>query len=525
MKLNIKKSVSALCALALMTACTGDFDEMNQNPNAITAPNPSYMMPYIQEYGAHIASWEFQVGPNLHCNLYAQYFANSATYFNSDSYTYNSAWVTDGYWNSYYVKVLTQAKSAKTVADADPTYSNIFQCIRIFTARCTAQTTDLFGDIPYSEAGIGNADAKYDSQESIYNDVFKELTEAVELLNAKKDDITQVPFLTNQDLIFNGDLSKWMKFANSLRLRYAMRLAYKDAAKAKQEAEAALKAPGGLMTSNDDNAGVLISGKGANGWPLFQISGWGEFCMSKTMENILKNTSTVLDPRTSLWFGHTDTSTAASPLYAGVPNGLSADGLSAYPDRSYTWGYQNCPAWNLADTKPSNYLIGKRQKVMEYSEVCFLKAEAALRGWAGAGDAKSNYLAGIKASFDHERDGLDASYYPTADDDTYITTGKAAWEAETTEEGHMKQIITQKWIALYPDGEEAWTEFRRTGYPDLMPVAQSLEPTLPQGTFIKKLRYTDDELRENTNATDGSLNQGKGDGMNVRVWWDTARYN
>ena len=79
MKLNIKKSISALSALALMTACTGDFDEMNQNPNAITSPNPSYMMPYIQEYGAHIASWDFQVGPNLRCNLYAQYFANSPT--------------------------------------------------------------------------------------------------------------------------------------------------------------------------------------------------------------------------------------------------------------------------------------------------------------------------------------------------------------------------------------------------------------------------------------------------------------
>ena len=84
--------------------------------------------------------------------------------------------------------------------------------------------------------------------------------------------------------------------------------------------------------------------------------------------------------------------------------------------------------------------------------------------------------------------------------------------------------MTQKWLALYPDGNEAWAEFRRTGLPELTPVATSLEPTLPAGTFVKKLRYTDDELRENPNASDKSLNQNQGDGMSVRVWWDTKKY-
>lgn len=84
--------------------------------------------------------------------------------------------------------------------------------------------------------------------------------------------------------------------------------------------------------------------------------------------------------------------------------------------------------------------------------------------------------------------------------------------------------MTQKWLALYPDGNEAWAEFRRTGLPELTPVVTSLESTLPAGTFVKKLRYTDDELRENPNASDKTLNQNQGDGMNVRVWWDTKRY-
>ena len=126
-----------------------------------------------------MGSWEYQVGDNLHTNLYAQYFANSAAYFNSDNYTFRSDWVTDGFWNSYYVGVLKQFKNVKEIVAEKPQYDNIYQVMRIFTARCTAQTTDMFGDIPYTEAATGTSNAKYDSQQSIYTDLFKELTEAV----------------------------------------------------------------------------------------------------------------------------------------------------------------------------------------------------------------------------------------------------------------------------------------------------------------------------------------------------------
>jgi len=149
-----------------------------------------------------------------------------------------------------------------------------------------------------------------------------------------------------------------------------------------------------------------------------------------------------------------------------------------------------------------------------------------LRGWAGAGNAETAYTDGIKASFAFEREGIDESLYSNANDNTYITTGSVAWSSESTLEGHLKQILTQKWLALYPNGVEAWTEFRRTGYPALTPVVVSLESTInaANGEFVKKLRYTDDERRENPNATKATLNQNKGDGMNIRVWWDTNRY-
>ncbi|MDY5089107.1 MAG: SusD/RagB family nutrient-binding outer membrane lipoprotein [Prevotella sp.] len=525
----MKKSIlniGMVCVLGLsLAACTDNFDSMNQDPMGITNSDPSYVMPYIQEQGAHIASWEYQVGDNLHTNLYAQYFANSASYFNSDNYTYNSGWVTDGFWNNYYSGVLKQVKAVAETVKKLPAYDNIYQTMRIYAASCTAMTTDVFGDIPYSEAATGRSDAKYDSQKDIYAAVFKELTEAAAALNSNKAD--QAAYKDNQDLIYNGDMKKWVRLANSLRLRYALRLVYVDPALAKQEGEAALAATGGLLQSNDDNAGVYISGTGANGWPLFQISGWGEFCMSKTMEDMLKTTSGVADPRMPLWFGHTNGSTAENPEFKGIPNGLATSDLSNYPaeDRSYVWGLQAMPGWNSKNNSESSFCVPIRQKVMSYAEVCLLKAEAALRGWNGAGDAKANYLAGIKASFEAERAMVsDASLYSTANDNTYMTTGKVEWKGDADFETHLEQIITQKWLALYPNGTEAWTEFRRTGYPKLTPVKVSMESTInaANGEFVKKLRYVDDELRENPNASDKSLNGGKGDGMNVRVWWDAG---
>ena len=222
--------------------------------------------------------------------------------------------------------------------------------------------------------------------------------------------------------------------------------------------------------------------------------------MSKTMENMLKTTSSVADPRMPLWFGHTNGSTAENPEFKGIPNGLATSDLSNYPadDRSYVWGLQAMPGWNSKNNSESSFCVPIRQKVMSYAEVCLLKAERAMVS--------------------------DASLYSTANDNTYMTTGKVEWKGDADFETHLEQIITQKWLALYPNGTEAWTEFRRTGYPKLTPVKVSMESTInaANGEFVKKLRYVDDELRENPNASDKSLNGGKGDGMNVRVWWDAG---
>lgn len=192
------------------------------------------------------------------------------------------------------------------------------------------------------------------------------------------------------------------------------------------------------------------------------------------------------------------------------------------------WGYTwNSESYGSRTPMPSGHVFTPPLGLMNYAEVCFLKAEAALRGWQGAGSASENYENGIRASFEEFRTDAPANSYSTANDDTYIATGDVAWNNSDDFETKLEKIITQKWLGIYPNSEEAWAEFRRTGYPALQPVKQSLESTInaANGEFIKKLRYVDNELNNNgANATNPSLNSGKGDGVSVRVWWDTARY-
>lgn len=152
------------------------------------------------------------------------------------------------------------------------------------------------------------------------------------------------------------------------------------------------------------------------------------------------------------------------------------------------WGYD----WNSAEkgdniSKPKTDADFTPLGLMNYSEVCFLKAEAALRGWQGAGDAKTNYENGIRASFEEMRANAPKDSYSKSNDDKYISEGNVAWNNADSFEAKLEKIITQKWIGIYPNSEEAWAEFRRTGYPKLNPVKQSLEPTInpKNGEFIK----------------------------------------
>lgn len=532
-----------IVALAMAVSCTGKFEEMNTNPGAVSEVSPAYVLPSLQESTMHLsATYGYQTTENYMLQNYCQYYANTNAGLALDRYGYDDTYALD-FWNPYY-KALKHLKVLKEDLQEHPEYTNIYQMVRIVVAHATIGMTDTFGDLPYFEAALADNQPAYDSQKDIYYDVFKELTEASETLAQNLDG--QSACNEDTDLFFAGDIEKWRKFANSLRLRCALRIVYVDPDKAKSEGEAAMAA--GVMESNDDRCYIRVM---ATRWghPLYQVSNWGEFRMSKTMENVLKHTSTVDDPRMELWFGMTANYMAKNynnedilykgEKFSGVPNGQTsvslgeedADGwiANSIQNNSNIYGLIAFPDWNQGKSTPSATCpvpVKKNMKVMGYPEVCLLKAEAALRGWQGAGNAKDNYMEGIRASFEDERSFVDdRSLCNTANDELYLTTGDVVWDDAATDLNvNLKKIATQKWLAVYPYSFEAWAECRRTGFPELMPVYQSDDPDInpANNEFIRKIRYSDAERRDNAeHSLDPSLNGGKGDGMAVRVWWDT----
>lgn len=517
--------------ILLSAGCTSDFDSMNTDPNSVTLAkiDPSLLLPKMEREAVNAGYGNYQCGENLHANQYAQYVSNTAAYFSSDRYAYHSSWATPAYWTPYYTYVLKDMLDIKAKAESDPRYEQMYQISRILTALCTARTTDLFGDIPYSEASRGNEKPKYDTQKDIYYDIFNELTEATDILSGT--------FTTDQanygssDIIYGGDVAKWIKFGNSLRLRFALRLSFIDPEKAQQEGEAALANQ--LFSSIDDNAALAtsINDNDGIGHPFYTICYWNEFRMSSTFETAYKTLSSVVDPRMECYWGVTEsTFGTANPEFKGLRNGLSTIELTTAgntpSENSNIWGLLWAPEWNSGVTTPSDFRAFPFL-TMCYSEVCFLKAEAAIRNWAGAGNAQTNYEDGIRASFLEARLNVDPTLYSTANDEPYISGGSVAWNDADGFEAKLEKIATQKWIALFPNGNEAWAETRRTGYPKLVPIAQSEDPSInpANGEFIKKLRYVESEVSYNKeNSTAATLNNGKGDGQNVRVWWDTERY-
>lgn len=530
--MKIKYLILSLASSFVMS-CTSGFEEMNKNPLVVNETTPDLLLPVMEHYGYQVGNGEYQRANLLYSALYCQYVANVSANFTSGNYLYNSSWAERGFWTPYYQKVLKNFREAEKLLASNGQYEDMYQIMRILTASVTMRQTDVFGDIPYFGAGYGDTQVVYDSQSVIYDDVFKSLKEAVDLLKQKRKDQSKYG---KEDLIYQGNVDKWIKFGNSLRLRAAIRLSYVDQAKAKSEGEAALKEL--MMESNADNAQVITQTIGLNGNPFIQNSYRNEFRASETMINMLTQNSTVSDPRLPLILGKTQAwmdGVEGAQEYKGLPNGLATSDVTRpeydfYHNSPY-WGYMWGFTWNDKgfggkSAKPNGKIVIP-VVIMNYAEVCFLKAEAALRGWSGAGSAKDNYNAGIQASIDEMRTYAPKGSYTTENDMTYCSTGWVKWDAAADFEEALKRIITQKWIAVFPNAVEAWAEFRRTGYPELTPIRYSLEATIKpeNGEFIKKLRYVDNELINNgINVNNPNLNGGKGDGVNVRVWWDTGRY-
>lgn len=495
----------------LLTGCVKNFDKINTDPTKLTTLSPSdvkSLFPNALYTGlTHDGAYQ-QTAQALFADQYAQYFAQTAPYFASHRYTIIDSWI-QTQWVGVYVKTLPSLVIIINESEKNnlPTLNAIARIWKVFVLH---RTTDYYGPIPYSEIGSSKPAIKYDDQKDIYYDFFKELAEAAHDL---KENLS-LPSYGSQDLIYNGDNEKWLRFANTLRLRLAMRISGVDPAKAKEEAEAAVA--GGVFTEAGDNALLAVSSNYPN--RLNSTTSWNEFRMSAAMESLLVGYN---DPRLTKWFAPA----IATGQFSGVRNGL-------LPEEQILPENDNEHNSNVSELLYVDNQYTTPETVMHTAEAYFLRAEGALNGWSMGGDAQSLYEKGIEMSL--KRWGItDASVISNYTNSTNVpmAPGKSFHTPALTDvpvlfsgdpAKQREQVLTQKWLGVFPDGFEAWAEMRRSGYPKFYPLIHSDNPDVPANQMIRRIPFTEYDKQRNSVAVKEAASLLKGpDNAATRLWWDT----
>lgn len=531
--MKISKIILGLSLTALtFNACTENFEELNTQPNAIIASNLDAGLlgqafanaQGRAMYGAPGGSTAgFQTAQSLFADLYSQYFANTATNFDSDRHTQVGGW-SNGAWNYFYQQAATVTKFVEDfTAENNMPIENAMA--KVWKVQGYHRITDYWGPIIYSQFGNGETSVPYDTQESIYRDFFVQLDQAVAVL---KQNAGGSGFSAH-DQIYGGSADQWLVFANSLRLRLAMRVKYVDPALAQAEAEKAVA--DGVMYDNGDNAMITTTINSRN--PYWIITDWGEFRMSAVMESVLTGFE---DPRVETYFSPTVTyqQSGEGKPYRGLRNGLPRLDLgSALNDPHSDMGTI------FLNQGRGGSAAGPPLRVMSSAEVYFLLAEGALEGWNMGHTVQDAYNLGIEMSMKEDRIGASdaeiAAYISSTEtpiplNDRWNTPASSdiqvAFMAGADKEKQLEQIITQKWIALYPDGWEAWTELRRTKYPKTFPrISVDPEVDVPADETMSRLIFVEGEYNNNREAVEAAAELpelvSKGGNRNsTRLWWD-----
>lgn len=470
-----------LAALLAVGACDNGLTDANDNPNAPTDVGAQFLLPQAiraaveQTFGggqmlSHTAIWPQQA-------VQIQYPEEETGLVRASSM--------QGSWDTYYAGPLTDIQ---TVIDKgrEQNLANVEAVGMIWKAYVFHLVTDLWGDVPYSEAlkgGEGISTPKYDTQQSIYLDLIDQLSQAASMLSPGGRGFG------SGDILFGDDFDAWRLFANSLRLRLAMRLADVDEGAARAAFTDAWN--DGVFMSNADNAMLQWPGAPyAN--PLFENwQGRDDHGISATMVDTLKSLN---DPRLALY---------AEPAqqdgeYRGLGNGIYV------PPLSLAWYSRIGNFWRADGAATPTPLL-------TYAEVMFLGAEAAQRGWIG-GDPAAMYQAAIRANM-NQWDAWNPANAPTdAEIDAYLAEPKVKYDPAR---GRV-QIQLQNWIGLFMNGSEAWSSWRRTGVPNLV-----AGPDLTVSRIPVRFSYPDLEQSLNSaNLSAAVQHQGGGLDLVTPLWWD-----
>lgn len=457
-------------------------------------------------------------------------------------------------WTSFYPKAIKNLTDAIHRSAEDENRKNINAILRIYRVYMMSVITDIYGDAPYSEAGQGYLkeiyNPKYDTQEDIYNDFFTELKDAASALNAANDRITG-------DVIYNGDVAKWIKLANSLRLRYAMRISDVAPEKARKEFEDALASEGGVLTSGSDDALIkymdISFSFGQDSYTDYRGNALSQLLfgndpannpsyLCSTFFNQLYNTK---DPRTFMIarFYYDGLMSQTSPdNRIDLTDEITGKGIAMNPCQPGAFSYDPWPQGydsdmmkEIAKTNPSvettmaretepklanNFLRGDNPGVvMTCAEVNLLIAEASLKKWNTGGTVEGFYSKGVRAAMDFLADNYGYDRISDNDFNAYIAGNGIGH----TEQQAKAAINTQAWILHFTNPAECWANVRRSGYPRLKsPAEYGFGQYLTGGKDIPvRLCYPTLESSYNKPGYDEALKRmGGKDSWNTHVWWD-----
>jgi hypothetical protein len=548
MKKNIiKKTAGAMLLLSVgFTSCTDSFDNINSNPHGVNPEEIPVATRFLQPQHAiymnyQNSDFEYQLQQNLNADLYSGYMANPTDF--GANYA-NHTYVMNEGWNNMPFKVgigdVMKPISEILEITEEVDFIAIAKIIRVAAMH---RVTDIYGPVPYSKTMQGGSTVEYDSQQAVYDAFFVELAESINGLTQ----FLEVGEATTGRLSFDNMCQQshiqWIKFANTLRLRLAMRIVKVDEGKAKTEAEAAVNQKYGVLTATDKNIEV-VNKTLLN--PLRTIVvDYNDMCVGASYESIMKGYA---DPRLSKqilpvgWNGEDIHDSNGDPLgLIGQFHGIRQGALVKKSD------YKMFSIVNFEVESNDKSTTKYPLPIMKVAEAYFLRAEGALRGWNMGGTAQALYEEGIQVSFnEYEIPAAEYANY-IADNESmaadYVDPFNAInnisgannvtiqWTDAVSNEEKLQKIITQKWIAMFPEGQEAWSEFRRTGYPKLFPVANNFSSSnnggvIPAGEFIKRLTFTQDERNSNKEAVEKAVTLLNGeDKINTRVWWDVAKGN
>ncbi len=517
--LNRQLLILIMLAGVVLSSCTKKFKDINTDKNAIATVGPAEL-PFLFSKAQSTATnsqWNYQVAQNLFSDQYCQYFACVATYFQSDRLFIRQDWVGAAF-NPMYTDVMPQLQTILASTDSLTAEHALAEVWWVFTFH---RVTDYWGPIPYFSAGQPAVSVPYDAQDKIYDDFFKRLDAAAAVL---KTQTGATPY-GSYDLIYGGDVSKWLKFTNTLRLRLALRISKVDPARAKTEGEAAI-ADGVLSTSPDDDALIQRSTKGSDGNGLSIMSDWNEFRMSAAMSSVLNGYA---DPRLPIYF----LPAVNGGEYKGVRNGLSVDQLGLAPNTA-AYNSHVGPRWASTSAGGIATYLSTPQNVMATAEAYFLMAEASLLGWnVGGKTTKELYEGGITQSMRQWgitdattiNNYINSSATPVAPGD-YLNSppvSNVPIKFSSDPDMQLQQIMTQKWLAIFPDGMEGWADWRRSHVMKLYPVVNSENPDIPDPTqaWIRRIPFLTSETQSNADAVKAAADLLNGpDKVTTPLWWD-----